>query len=130
MRAGLDALMNRPGDGRRIAVLGDMLELGDSAVTLHRELGQHAATAGVDQIFVRGDHAGDVVDGARDAGAAHAEAVNEHQAIAEAIHATAGPGDVVLVKGSRGMRMERVIEALKNLYETASKEDSCSTTSQ
>jgi UDP-N-acetylmuramoyl-tripeptide--D-alanyl-D-alanine ligase len=126
MRAALDALAARAPDGGRLAVLGDMLELGDQASDLHRALGRHAAQAGVTHLFARGDYAADVVNGAREGGVPHAEAIQEHAAIADALHATASRGDVALVKGSRGMRMERVIQALQELY--AAEESSCSTT--
>ncbi len=126
MQAALDALASRAPLGGRVAVFGDMLELGDQAADLHRALGRHAAEAGVTHLFARGDYAAHVVEGACEAGAPHAEAIQKHAAIADAVHAAANPGDVALVKGSRGMRMERVIQALQELY--AAEESSCSTT--
>lgn len=113
MAAALQGLVDRPGDGARVAVLGDMLELGPESPKLHREVGRVAARLGVTHIFAAGERAADVVAGAREVGAAHAEIASDPETVARAIRSVAGPGDVVLVKGSRGMRMERVIEALR-----------------
>jgi UDP-N-acetylmuramoyl-tripeptide--D-alanyl-D-alanine ligase len=116
MAAALQALAERPGNGQRIAALGAMLELGDQATALHADLGETAAKAGVSHLFMRGPNACDTIAAARAAQLPHAEVVEDHQAIAAAIHQAARPGDTVLVKGSRGMRMEKVIEALAALY--------------
>ena len=113
MRAALEALAEQPGEGARMAALGEMLELGGVAAKLHRELGSSAAEMGVTRLYARGPHAADMVAGAREAGLADAEALESHDDIAARIAAAAGPGDVLLVKGSRGMRMERIIDALR-----------------
>jgi len=113
MAAALEALAEWPGDGVRMAALGEMLELGGSAAGLHRGVGARAAALGVARLFVRGPHAGDVVAGAA---GVRAEVMEDHEAIAEAVHRAAQPGDMLLVKGSRGMRMENVIAALQALY--------------
>jgi UDP-N-acetylmuramoyl-tripeptide--D-alanyl-D-alanine ligase len=118
MAAAIDALAEWPAAGRRFAALGEMLELGDATADLHRALGQHAARAGINHVFVRGPNAALVVEGANGMSEARAEAVEEHEAIARAISGAARPGDVLLVKGSRGMRMERVIEELRKVYDT------------
>ncbi|MCP4645496.1 MAG: UDP-N-acetylmuramoyl-tripeptide--D-alanyl-D-alanine ligase, partial [bacterium] len=117
MAAALHALAEWPATGNRMAALGDMLELGDSAAELHREVGELAGRLNVTHLWARGDFAGDVAGGAMAAGMQHAAVVDEHRAIAEAIHAEANPGDVLLVKGSRGMKMECVIDTLRELYE-------------
>lgn len=113
MRAALDALHDLGRPGQRIAVLGDMLELGVSARELHEEIGQVAAGQ-VDRLLTCGPQAMAIAAGARAAGfdpqrvasfASHAELVRE---LATLIR----PGDRVLVKGSRGMRMEQVISLL------------------
>lgn len=117
MAAALEALALRPGPGRRVAALGDMLELGAASRALHRELGRNAAASGVHHVFVRGDYADDVVAGALEGQYPQARVVDAHADIAAAIHALGPDGGVLLVKGSRGMRMERVVEALKALYE-------------
>lgn len=114
--AALEALRDRPAAGIRMAALGEMLELGDAAKALHRGMGRAAGELGVTRLFARGEHARDMIDGAMDAHVTHAEAIEGHAEMAQAIHALAQPGDVLLVKGSRGMAMENVIEALKELY--------------
>lgn len=115
MEAALEALSMRPGTGKRFAALGEMLEMGDTAQGAHRDLGTLAGKYGVDYLFARGPHACDIISAARASGVAHAEVLDDHAAIARAIHQCAQPGDVVLLKGSRGMRMERVLEALREL---------------
>lgn len=115
MAAALEALSDRPGPGVRIAALGAMLELGETAAALHRETGECAGKRGVTHLFVRGPHAEDLATGARAAGTAHVEIIEDHQAMAEAIRAAGAGGGVLLVKGSRGMQMEKVIAALETL---------------
>ncbi|MFM1919931.1 MAG: hypothetical protein RLZZ303_1565 [Candidatus Hydrogenedentota bacterium] len=112
MRAALAALALHQG-GRRFAALGDMFELGPVAERAHRELGEEAARQGVDVLFALGEYAGLVTDAARAAGIAEAHALGSHEAIADAVMAIMRPGDALLVKGSRGMRMENVIKALE-----------------
>jgi UDP-N-acetylmuramoyl-tripeptide--D-alanyl-D-alanine ligase len=94
--------------GRRVAVLGDMLELGPSELDFHREIGRHAQERGVDVLVTVGPLAAAMADGFR--GELHATA-----AAAEAADVTAGlmrDGDTVLVKASRGVGLEVVAEKL------------------
>jgi len=116
MLAAIEALGSRPGKGRRIAALGSMLELGDRATELHQEIGEAAARLGISRLIARGPHAGDIIRGAALAGLHDAEVVDDHETIAHLIQVSALPGDVLLLKGSRGMRMERVLTALRVLY--------------
>ncbi|NIA15711.1 MAG: UDP-N-acetylmuramoyl-tripeptide--D-alanyl-D-alanine ligase, partial [Nitrospiraceae bacterium] len=116
MAAGLEALASWPTKGLRVAAVGEMLELGGAAGEFHRAVGEKAAECGVDHLFARGPHACDTIEAARDAGVPHAEAIDSHRDIAQAIHRNAQNGGLLFVKGSRGMRMERVIEALRELY--------------
>lgn len=113
MAAALCGLVERPNGGARIAALGDMLELGPASKQFHREIGALAGELGLARLFALGDDASDMIAAARDAGVPHAEVLPDHAAIARAVLDVARPGDVLLVKGSRGMRMERVIEHLK-----------------
>jgi len=108
MHAALDDLAAQAPTGRRVAVLGDMLELGAEELALHREAGAAAAAAGVELLVTVGPRAAamlDVFDG-------------ESYAVADAVEAAAlagellRPGDLVLVKGSRGVGLEVVAEAL------------------
>ncbi len=99
------------GSRRRVAVLGDMLELGPDGPRFHREAGGTAARLGFAPLAGVGELARELVAGAREAGV---EAVWLPDAGAAARWAAeqVGPGDLVLVKGSRGVGLERVVEAL------------------
>ncbi len=112
MEAALETLGTRAGT-RRIAALGAMLELGEQAETLHARVGACAAANGVTHLFSRGPHACAMITAARGAGVPHAEVIEDHDELAEAIASVAHPGDAVLAKGSRGMRMELVVERLR-----------------
>ncbi len=114
MKAAID-LLAELGRGRRtIAVLGDMLELGPKAVAFHRDLGAYLAGRGVSQLIACGVLGRELAGGAHASGM-EAERVREAPDAAAAgvlLRTTVQAGDVVLVKASRGMKMERVIEAL------------------
>jgi UDP-N-acetylmuramoyl-tripeptide--D-alanyl-D-alanine ligase len=100
--------------GRRVAFLGDMLELGPTGPDLHAQTG--GAVAGkLDLLVAAGQLARHFVEGARQAGkeATALAAFPDSAAAAEAAGGLVHPGDAVLVKGSRGARMEKVVEALR-----------------
>ncbi|MGH7893365.1 MAG: UDP-N-acetylmuramoyl-tripeptide--D-alanyl-D-alanine ligase [Candidatus Binatia bacterium] len=99
---------------RRIAALGEMLELGDAAETAHRELGGRAAAAGLDALLLLGTHARLVREGALAAGmpADRVAIAASHDALAHELAAILRPGDLLLLKGSRGAALERVLQAL------------------
>ncbi|MBR5020917.1 MAG: UDP-N-acetylmuramoyl-tripeptide--D-alanyl-D-alanine ligase [Oscillospiraceae bacterium] len=109
MAAALAVLGKRP--GRRIAVLGDMLELGDCAWAEHYRIGRIAAE-NAEVIFAYGPNAGRVVGGAITGGKSTnaAREYETHEAMARDLKNLCKPGDVLLFKGSRGMRMENVLE--------------------
>ncbi len=98
------------GGGRILAALGDMLELGDESDALHRQLGTLAAEAGVDRLVAFGPLSVATHEGAE--GIAHL-LHTEDPAEAAAFLVDTGPEDVVLVKGSRGMQMERIVRILE-----------------
>ena len=113
MSAGLRTLVDLAADGGRpVAVLGDMLELGDFEAEAHRALGEEAARAGVRALATFGPRARAAAEAARAAGldAFHTE---DLPALVEWARAALRPGDVLLVKGSRGMKLERLVEALR-----------------
>ena len=116
MRAALVALDELAGSGCRIAVLGDMLELGPSSASLHREIGEEAARR-ADWLLVLGEMAGEVASGALNAGmpASRVLVFTDHEEIAGRLREILRPGDRVLVKGSRGMRMEKVSATLRDI---------------
>ena len=112
MKAALEALADYPGN-RKIALLGSMFELGDAAAALHAEIGAAAASLGIDWLWEIGPHAGDMIAGARAEGIGDAEVFDTHEAMAAAVRARAAGDDVVLLKGSRGMKMETVLQLLQ-----------------
>ena len=109
MRAALDYLAARAGARRRVAILGDMAELGRTAPAYHREVGEAAAELGVAELLAVGELARGYVDGA--AGVPSHWTPNVHEALRR-LDEVVRPGDVVLVKGSRAMGLEAVAEAL------------------
>ena len=106
VRAAIDALAAC--DGRRVLVLGDMGEVGDQGAQFHREVGAHARERGVAHLLALGDATRDSVD----AFGAHGEHFGSVEALIERARAMCEPATTVLVKGSRFMKMERVVAAL------------------
>ena len=115
MAAALETLREVCEEGRAAAVLGDMLELGAGAGEAHTALGRLAAGC-VERLYVMGDLARLVAEGALAAGLAPEVVLvaADHAEIARDLLAWVKPGDCVLVKGSRGMRMERVAQAMRD----------------
>jgi UDP-N-acetylmuramoyl-tripeptide--D-alanyl-D-alanine ligase len=112
MRAALDdlaATARRQRRSRRVAVLGDMLELGDAELKLHEEIGEYAGAAGLDLLIAVGPRAERIAD--RFEG--ESRSVPDASAAAELVPGLLRPGDVVLVKGSRGVGLELVCRALR-----------------
>ena len=113
MRAALETLQAIKGSARGIAVIGDMLELGDQAASLHTDIGAWAARHDVDRLYITGNFASQVAAGAKSQGFPGADiCIGSQEALLKDLHAWLAPGDWVLVKGSRGMRMEKVVEGL------------------
>jgi len=103
MRAALDHLASLEAGGRRVAVLGEMRELGPDAAAYHREIGAYARERGVELIIGVGEHASAYEPD---------QQVADAETAADALAAALGPGDAVLVKGSRAVGLERVAEKL------------------
>jgi UDP-N-acetylmuramoyl-tripeptide--D-alanyl-D-alanine ligase len=115
MSAALDLLREFETGGRKFAVVGDMRELGSAAPVLHRRLGREVVTrCGADVLVACGQFADDVVAGAREAGMPRATslACRTLDESVPRLQAEIAAGDVALVKGSRGLAMERLIAAL------------------
>jgi UDP-N-acetylmuramoyl-tripeptide--D-alanyl-D-alanine ligase len=115
VRAMLAALRATAVDGRRVAVLGEMLELGSASRQLHETCGQAAAAAGVGELVVIGGEAADgLATGAMAGGlsSAHIHRFADSADAAGRIHELVEPGDLVLVKGSRGTRTDVVVDRL------------------
>ncbi|MCX5800942.1 MAG: UDP-N-acetylmuramoyl-tripeptide--D-alanyl-D-alanine ligase [Candidatus Eisenbacteria bacterium] len=112
MKMALETLFSLDGFGRRMAVLGDMLELGDTSERWHVELGVQAGKA--DMLLLRGQFARAVERGALSAGMdpGKVSVLGTHAEMAERILAIWAEGDLFLLKGSRGMEMEKVLAEL------------------
>jgi UDP-N-acetylmuramoyl-tripeptide--D-alanyl-D-alanine ligase len=107
MRAALSYLADRAGTRRRVAILGDMAELGRTGPMYHRQVGEAAAELGVDELLAVGELARSYLDG----GVPGRWTANVHDALHE-LDEVVRPGDAVLVKASRAMGLEAIAAAL------------------
>ena len=112
--AALETLCDLPLQGRRVAVLGDMAELGAHSEAAHAEIGRRAAELGIGQVFAVGKMAGVTAKAAREAGLTRVIEFVDVEAAVKAVKDFLKAGDVVLLKASRASRLERVAEALKS----------------
>ena len=115
MVAAIDTLKTLKKGKRKFVVVGDMLELGENEVMAHRDLGIYIAGAGVEGLIAIGEFADNVAEGAIDAGMREnrVRTFNDYPQTLEQIKEWLNAGDILLVKGSRGMKMERIVEGLK-----------------
>jgi len=111
--AALETLCGLPLQGRRVAVLGDMAELGAHSAAAHAEVGRRAAELAVGQLFAVGKMAAVTAQAARDAGLMRVFEFAEVEAALGVVRSFVKPGDVVLLKASRAARLERIAEMLK-----------------
>ncbi|HSG28765.1 MAG TPA: cyanophycin synthetase, partial [Candidatus Krumholzibacterium sp.] len=119
LKAAVEAFMEIPSGGRRWLVLGDMLELGDSSAELHAEMGVFCGKAGVDGLLTLGTHSMDL---SREAAVQRKAPGNvshflDAETLAAYLDSFLAEGDLVLVKGSRSMRTEKVIAEIERLRE-------------
>ena len=112
MLAALKVLKALPCKGRRVAVLGDMAELGAHSEAAHVEVGRCSAELGVGQLFAVGKMAATLARGAREAGLMRVIELPDVEAAAAAVKSFLKDGDVVLLKASRAMRLERIAAVL------------------
>jgi UDP-N-acetylmuramoyl-tripeptide--D-alanyl-D-alanine ligase len=116
MKFGLDTLASVKADGRKIAVLGDMLELGDWAEDLHREVGAYVAAVPPDSLVTSGDLAGRIATGASEEGYPP-DKINQLadvDGVIDFLLRYLRPGDVVLIKASRSMAFDRITLGLRS----------------
>ncbi|NLJ77579.1 MAG: UDP-N-acetylmuramoyl-tripeptide--D-alanyl-D-alanine ligase, partial [Peptococcaceae bacterium] len=113
-RAALQTLVDIAAGGRKIAVLGDMLELGQRALSGHREVGAAATGLQIDYLITVGELAQNIQRGAHRAGMDQERALHcqDNQEAVKILENLLQPGDTVLVKGSRGMKMESIVQSL------------------
>ena len=121
MRAAIDVLCEcAPQNCRRIAVLGDMLELGKDSIKLHRAVGEYLQKRGVDLLVAVGNGGVEIAQGAVEAGMNPAKTLlfidrDNVSDIAKCLSSHLTQRDTILFKASRGVRLERVIESLKEM---------------
>jgi UDP-N-acetylmuramoyl-tripeptide--D-alanyl-D-alanine ligase len=101
---------------RRIVIAGEMLELGPEAARLHRETGQEIARLGIDVVWSVRGLAKEIGAGAAEAGLASTRAFDSSDEAAKAIVTELKEGDLVLVKGSRGVATDKIVKAIRDKY--------------
>lgn len=108
----IDSLCTMP--GRRVCILGDMLELGENSAALHRGVGEHAVKAGVQLVIACGERSRATYEGAAEAGGKAMHFGDKAELIAQ-LKDVIRSGDVVLVKASHSMAFEDIVAALENM---------------
>lgn len=111
MKAAIETLSGMA-KGRKVAVLGDMLELGDISEKAHREVGREVAEHGFSALVTYGEMGKMIASGAKEAGLSNVHAADSHERAAAFLKDILQEGDTVLFKGSRGMQMEKIIEMI------------------
>jgi UDP-N-acetylmuramoyl-tripeptide--D-alanyl-D-alanine ligase len=116
MEAAIDVLNNTGSSARKVAVLGDMLEMGNWACKVHSDVGRYAVARGIEYIIATGEHAADIAMGALEEGMSR-ENIHMFKNVEEVnifLESFIRAGDVVLVKGSRKMEMEKAADFLEH----------------
>ncbi len=118
VREALKALKELRGSGNSAVILGDMLELGSKAGAWHRRIGRMIAETGVESLLLMGDHRLDTAAGALEKGmtAAQVHFCEAPEQIQDYLQSSLKPGDWVLVKGSRKMKMERIVRMIMKTF--------------
>lgn len=115
MRASLDVLCNMKTEGRKIAVLGDMFELGTDSERYHYEVGEYLATLPIDELVVVGERAKAIHQALIDEKSRiRTSEYMDNEEVAMCLLATLMPDDIVLIKGSNGMKMHEIVDLLQN----------------
>ena len=110
-KAGINSLC-KIAKGRKIAVLGDMLELGSYSETAHRNVGEYAAESKVDMLYTYGDESKYMADSAKKSGMNNVFAFTDKTELAKSLLSEIKKGDTLLFKASRGMKLEEVFEKI------------------
>lgn len=116
MRASVDVLCDMKCEGKKYVVLGDMLELGDRSDEYHYEVGEYLRDKKIDEVIVIGEHAQKIKEAIDASGTKHARTVTfaDTEEIALYLMALMKPEDIVLLKGSNGMKLNEVVNILTN----------------
>lgn len=122
MRAALDTLKELACSGRRIAVLGEMCELGQHSAALHAEVGKYAAELGICHVFAVGRWARVYGESIRAGGGTEVHEFEDKETAANVLRNFVRDGDLVLVKASRAMGLEYIVEALGSAFTSRGKE--------
>jgi UDP-N-acetylmuramoyl-tripeptide--D-alanyl-D-alanine ligase len=114
VRSAISILAGMEVRGSRIAVLGDMLELGDASREMHRAVGRYAAEMELDALWCLGPRARDIADAAQEAGMAsdRVRRFEEKSELERAVLARLEPGDAILVKASHGLRLDTLVDRI------------------
>jgi UDP-N-acetylmuramoyl-tripeptide--D-alanyl-D-alanine ligase len=117
--------MAEGGRGRKrlIVIAGEMLELGPDAVSLHREAGAEIARSGVDVLWGVRSLGREIVAGANDAGLAATRFFDSSEEVADALIREVKDGDLILIKGSRGVATDKVVKALRERFPLAGEDE-------
>ncbi len=112
VKAALDVLKSDRYSKRKIAVLADMLELGGASEKIHYEIGEYAGKIGIDHLFAYGEHAQEYIKGVNGVTEGKGTHFASKQDLVAVLKEYIAPGDAILVKGSRGMKMEEIVTAI------------------
>jgi UDP-N-acetylmuramoyl-tripeptide--D-alanyl-D-alanine ligase len=118
-KAALRTLAELETAGQRVAVLGQMLELGAESQRGHQEVGEAAASLRIDRLIALGQDSAGIAAGAESAGLTNSQVVADPGEAADLLCETTRPGDLVLIKGSRSARAERVLEEFAKRHQEA-----------
>lgn len=110
MKVAIDSL--KPAEGRKIGVFGYMGELGDFSAEMHRELGRNIGDSDIEVCFFIGDNGDEVEVGASEYGLKDVHIFKDHESLSKAVIAEILPNDIVLIKGSRSMKLEKVVNSI------------------
>lgn len=110
MKASINVLSEMDCTGKRIAVLGDMFELGDNSEKYHYEVGTYLADKNIDELVVIGELSQNILQGVKDAGSSiKCNTLKDNGEASLFLLSVMTPGDVVLIKGSNGMKMDQIV---------------------
>ncbi len=115
MEAALKVLKDYKAEGCKIAVLGDMFEMGEFAPELHKSVGRSAAHLGIDKLYAVGTLAKDIYKGAQEDGLSEVYYYPTKEMFITKVEEILKPGDTVLFKASRGMRFEEMLSAVRKV---------------